>query len=150
VNSRFWLLACALVAAPGCESLWMNQGKLVSVLAAGQVGMFRRQTGEWPQSKSQLVAHGCPELDAGSFEEAVISGPRPPVIDGCQFFVKLNYQFELQSHAPELRMVLRDPTGNLVCNLLVMVPANDGRDMLSPQIRMRTTLWSCPGEGEPW
>jgi hypothetical protein len=150
MNKRYLLLAFVLAASTGCESLWMNQGKLVSVLAAGQVGMFRRQMGQWPQSKSQLVEHGCPELDDSTFDDAVIEGPGMPVIDGCQFFVKLEYQIELQPHAPDLRMVLRDPAGKLVCDLLVIVPPNDGRDMLSPQIRMKTMWWRCPGEGEAW
>jgi hypothetical protein len=150
MHKRNLLLALVLLAAPGCEALWMNEGKVVSVLAAGQVGMFRRQTGQWPQSRNQLIEHGCKDLDAGTLEPAVISGLAEPVPDGCQFFLKLGYGFDLQPEAADLRMVLRDPAGKLVCNLLVIAPPDDGRDTLSPQIKLRTTLFGCPGVGESW
>jgi len=148
MNTRYLMLACVLAATPGCSSLWMNQGKLVSVLAAGQVGMFRRQTGQWPLNKSQLVGHGCRDLDAYT-EDSASSGDWPETkAPGCQFFLRLPYQLDLTPSAANVRMVLRDPAGKLVCDLLVIVPANDGRDALSPQIMMRTTLLGCPGEGK--
>jgi len=118
------------------------------VLAAGQVGKFHRQTGRWPQSKSELVERGCKELDDARLAEAYISGAPEPATAGCQFFVELPYTLELKPRAPDLRIVLRDPAGKLVCRLLVVAPQSDGRDALSPQITLRTTFLACPGEGE--
>lgn len=150
MNTRYLLLAFVLAGAPGCAPLWMKPGKVVSILAAGQVGLFRRQTGQWPQDRNALIEHGCRDLDFYSPRDAEISGSFEAAKAGCQFFIKLKYRFELQSRDANVRMVLRDPAGKLVCDLLVIVPADDGRDALSPQIQMRTTLFGCPGEGKPW
>jgi hypothetical protein len=119
----------------------MNHGKVISVAAAGQVGMFRREVGRWPKDRADLIAHGCLRLDHAT-------GSEPPDEPGCQFFITLPYQLELQSRAENLQMVIRDPSGKLICQLVVVAPRG-AKDSLNPLVVLKTTLFSCPGEGKP-
>lgn len=150
MNSRCLSLVLVLVAGPGCESLSMNDGKFESVMAAGQAGKFHREMGRWPRSQGELITHGCPDLDESRAEVAVIAQAHPPAAPGCQFFVNLPYKVQLEQRDGNLRMVLRDAANKLVCRLEVVVPSFDSARSLLPQVRIRTTMFTCPGEGKPW
>jgi len=140
------LLAGALLAAGGCDSLRMNQGRVTSILAAAQVGAFKREKGIWPTGVGDLVAHECSALD--QYSEVDIDAP-PPRDGECRFFARLPYQFGLRTRGNDAQVELRDPRGKLVCRLVIVVPV-DSALALIPQVELRTTLFTCPGEGKPW
>jgi len=141
---RIALPAALLLAATGCHTLRLNEGRVISVFAAAQAGAFRREMGKWPASIGDLIAYGCPALDAGS--EFAIDAPPPRE---CQFFAKLPYRINLRARAGDMQIELRGPKGKLVCRLMVVVPP-DSAQALIPQVRLRTTLFTCPGEGKSW
>jgi hypothetical protein len=143
---RMALPAALLLATTGCHTLRLNEGRVVSVFAAAQAGAFKREKGRWPAGADDLIHYDCPALDAGS--EFAIDAPPPPEGD-CQFFAKLPYRINLRSRAADMQIELRTPTGKLVCRLVVVVPA-DSAQALIPQVRLRTTLFTCPGEGKSW
>ena len=142
---RAALLAWLLLASTGCDSLRMNEGKITSVLAAAQVGKFKRDKGSWPTGISELIAHGCPGLDDDA--QFVIDAP-PRLVEGCQFFANFPYRLEMTQRAPNLQMESRSAAGKLICRILVIAPANSS-DALIPQVELRTSLFTCPGEGKP-
>jgi hypothetical protein len=143
---RIALLAAILPAASGCHSLRLNQGRITSVFAAAQVGAFKREKGSWPTGIGDLVAHECSALDQD--QEFVIDAPSPR--DGkCQFFARLPYQLVLHPRASDMQVEMRSATGKLVCRLVIVLPA-DSAHALMPQVKLRTTLLTCPGEGKPW
>lgn len=150
MNTRYLLLAFVLVAAPGCESMSMNEGKFNAVMAAGQAGKFRRETGRWPRNQGELIAHGCPALDESRADTAGMRKMRAPPASGCQFFADLPYRLELQPQAADLRMVLRDTADKLVCRLVIVAPPVESTRSLLPQVKIRTTVFTCPGEGKSW
>jgi hypothetical protein len=131
------LLATMLLSAGGCDSLRMNQGRATSFLAAAQMGAFKREQGSWPTTPGDLAAHGCPGLDQNPREGA------------CQFFATLPYQLVLHPRASDMQVEMRSAAGKLVCRLVIVIPAG-GAHALMPQVRLRTTLLTCPGEGKPW
>ena len=135
---RIALLAATLLAATGCQSLQMNKGKVTSILAAAQVGAFKREKGTWPTGIGDLIAYSCPALDTDSGREGE-----------CQFFAKLPYRINLRSRVGDMQIELRDPTGKLVCRLVVIVPPGSAQALI-PQIKLWTTLFTCPGEGKSW
>jgi hypothetical protein len=142
---RAALLASLLLSAAGCDSLRMNEGRVTSVFAAAQVGAYKREKGSWPKGITELIAHGCPALDQDP--EFLLYEP-PPLVEGCQFFVKLPYQLELRPRAGDLQIELRNSKGKLVCRLVAVMPAESTRALI-PQIQLKTTLFACPGEGKP-
>ena len=121
----------------------MNPGKATSVFAAAQVGAFKREKGHWPTDIDELIAHGCPALDQYALSEMV---ERPT--GSCQFFARLPYRLELRPQMNDMKIELRDRKGGLVCRLAVIVPV-DSAEALLPQVQLRTTLFTCPGEGKP-
>ncbi len=70
-----------------------------------------------------------------------------PLVDGCQFFVKLPYQLELRPRAGDLQIELHNSKAKLVCRLIVVVPVESAHALI-PQVKLRTTLFACPGEGK--
>ena len=149
MNTRYLLLVFVLVASPGCESMSMNEGKFNAVMAAGQAGKFRRETGRWPRNQGELIAHGCPALDESRAERAEVGKARPAAT-GCRFFADLPYRLDLQPRAGDLRMVLRDAADKLVCRLVIIAPPVESTRSLLPQVRIKTTVFTCPGEGKSW
>lgn len=143
---RIALLATILLAVTACHSLRLNEGRVTSVFAAAQAGAFKREKGRWPTGIGDLTAYGCPALDAGS--EFAIDAP-PPREGECQFFAKLPYRINLRSRAGDMKFELRTPAGKLVCRLVVVVPPDSAQALLPP-VRLRTTLFTCPGEGKSW
>jgi len=143
---RTALLATLLLTAAGCESLHMNQGRLTSIFAAAQTGAFKRDRGAWPTGIDELIGHACPALDVD--EGFTIDAPPPPPGE-CQFFATLPYRLRLSPRNEDLQMELRDGAGTLVCRLFISVPAESAHALV-PRVELRTTLFTCPGEGEPW
>jgi hypothetical protein len=142
--ARTALLASVMLAAAGCDSLRMNEGRVTSVFAAAQVGAFKREKGKWPTGLPELIAQGCPALDQ---DPEFLIDESLPLVDGCQFFVKLPYQLELRPRAGDLQIELRNSKGKLVCRLVVVVPVESAHALI-PQVKLRTTLFACPGEGK--
>ena len=137
-TARAASLAMVLLAASGCDSLRMNQGRVTSIFAAAQVGAFKRENGSWPTGLGDLVAYECPALDQDSDFEGQ-----------CRFFARLPYQFGLRPRGNDAQIEMRDAGGKLVCRLVIVVPANSALALI-PQVELRTTLFACPGEGKPW
>src|SRR3954469_7325902 len=115
------LLATILLAASGCDALRMNQGRATSILAAAQVGAFKREQGNWPTTTRDLEARGCPALD------------QHPRKGECQFFATLPYQLVLHPRASDMQVEMRSAAGKLVCRLAIVLPA-EGAHALIPQV----------------
>jgi hypothetical protein len=138
------------MSVAGCQMVRPNPGRFQAWVAAAHAGQFHRTFDRWPAEIGELAAFDCPR-----FDEAMAPGetPRndglPPIrADVCAFLVEFPYRIEMISVGRSLGMAFRRADGTVVCKLRVDSPSNEIAAALAPAVRIRTTAYSCPGEGE--
>jgi hypothetical protein len=133
------LLAALLCALPlaACSSLHMNRGRLTAMVSATYAGEFRVDRGHWPTSASELEQYICRASGALSVvdsHEYPCAGPEPAP-----------YRTELRSRGENLDMTLFDAAQRPICRLHLLAPETSG---LGSMMVVRTTVFSCPGDGQ--
>jgi hypothetical protein len=134
----------------GCQAFRPNPGRFQAWVAAAHAGQFHRTFHRWPAEIGELAAFDCPR-----FDEAIATGAArrndglPPIrADVCAFLVEFPYRIEMIAVGRNLGMAFRRVDGTVVCKLRVDSPSNEVAAALAPAVRIRTTAYSCPGEGE--
>ncbi len=142
--------AVLTVSLTGCQMFEPNPGRFQAWVAAAHAGQFHRAFRRWPADIGELAALDCPRFDeAISIDANVDDDGLPPIRDDvCAFLVKFPYQIEMVPDGPNLQMSFRSVDGRVVCKLRVAAPPNDIAAALAPSVRIRTTAFACPGEGE--
>ena len=134
----------------GCQMFRPNPGRFQAWVAAAHAGQFHRAFRRWPANMGELAALDCPRFDEAVPVDAdpALDGLPPVRNDVCAFLVKFPYKIEMSPDGSDLRMVFRSVDGQVMCKLRVAAPANDVAAALAPSVRIRTTAFACPGEGE--
>jgi hypothetical protein len=134
----------------GCQMFRPNPGRFQAWVAAAHAGQFHRAFRRWPADLGELAALDCPRLDEAVpvDTDPALDGLPPIRDDVCAFLVKFPYRIEMSPDGPYLRMVFRSVDGQVMCKLRVATPRNDTAAALAPSVRIRTTAFACPGEGE--
>jgi hypothetical protein len=127
-----------------------NPGRFQAWVAAAHAGQFHRAFQRWPADIGELAALDCPRFDeAVAIDVNAADDGLPPVRDDvCAFLVKFPYRSEMVADGSNLGMAFRGVNGRVVCKLRVAAPPNDVAAALAPSVRIRTTAFACPGEGE--
>jgi hypothetical protein len=138
------------MSVAGCQAFRPNPGRFQAWVAAAHAGQFHRKFHRWPREIGELAALDCPRFDEAM---AVDAAPRddglPPIrADVCAFLVEFPYRIEMIDVGRNLGMEFRRADGTVVCKLRVDSPSNEIAAALAPAVRIRTTAFSCPGEGE--
>ena len=144
-----WLLLAGMLS--GCQLSHLNQGSLQAAAVAAHAGMFHRVNGRWPNDRAELERFDCPAFDDHEFEEAWIDDSPPPATrneSDCRFLAELDYRIDWRPRSHALRMTFQDSNGRRVCKLRVDAPGADSGTALAPMMVIRTTVFSCPGNGE--
>jgi hypothetical protein len=145
----------ALVLA-GCQAFYPNPGRFQAWTAAGLAGQYHRDFHRWPASQADLAAHDCPRIDEGiadfpaaRIESDDVARELPPIrADVCAFLVEFRYRIALRNVGRDLEMTFRGANGDEICKLRVAAPTDDAASALAPGVRITTTIFRCPGEGE--
>ena len=143
------------LALAGCQTFYPNPGRIQAWTAAGLAGQYHRDLHHWPATQADLAEHDCPRIDDGleSFPDVVTEGDAyaalPPIRkDVCAFLVEFPYRIGLRSVGHDLEMEFRAADGHEICTLRVAAPIDDSATALAPGVRITTTIFACPGEGE--
>jgi hypothetical protein len=134
----------------GCQAFRPNPGRFQAWVAAAHAGQFHRAFHRWPAEIGELAAFDCPRFDEAM---AVGATPRddglPPIrADVCAFIVEFPYRIEMIAVGRNLGMAFHRADGTVVCKLRVASPSDEVAAALAPAVRIRTTAFSCPGEGK--
>lgn len=142
--------AVLIASLAGCQMFRPNPGRFQAWVAAAHAGQFHRAFRRWPADIGELAALDCPRFDeAVPIDADVDDDGLPPVRDDvCAFLVKFPYRIDMSADGPNLRMSFRSVDGRVVCKLRVAAPPIDVAASLAPSVRIRTTAFACPGEGE--
>lgn len=141
-GQRLVVFAAAALLA-GCGTFRPNPGRLQAWSAAAHAGQFHRINGRWPADARELASLPCPRLDEMNEQEFLSRAPAAP----CDFVATLPYRIELLTRGESLAMTFRAADGREACKLTVAVPAPNPAT-ISPMVRIHTTVFACPGEGE--
>ncbi len=133
--------SAALLA--GCGTFLPNPGRLQAWSAAAHAGHFHRVHGRWPVDVRELAGLPCPRLDEMSGQPVLAE----PAVAPCDFVATLPYRIVLMPRGAQLAMSFRDARGRETCKLTVVTPERIA-DTISPMVRIHTTVFGCPGEGE--
>ena len=68
--------------------------------------------------------------------------------DVCACRVEFPYRVEMTAVGRDLALSFRRAEGDVVCKLRVAAPSDEVAAALAPAVRIRTTVFACPGEGE--
>jgi hypothetical protein len=135
----------------GCQTFRPNPGRFQAWVAAAHAGQFHRTYHRWPAGIGELAALDCPRFDEAIAmgADAIHDDGLPPIrADVCAFLVGFPYRIEMIAVGRHLGMSFHRVDGTFVCKLRVASPSNDVAAALAPAVRIRTTAFSCPGEGE--
>ena len=141
----------------GCQMFRPNPGRFQAWVAAAHAGQFHRAFRRWPADIGELAALDCPRFDdaMGPVDIGDGAGPAnpldalPPIrADVCAFLVEFPYRIEMRPDGRALSMSFRDVKGNVVCRLRVVAPVDVPGSTLAPGVRIHTSVFACPGEGE--
>jgi hypothetical protein len=143
------------LALAGCQSFYPNPGRIQAWTAAALAGQYHRDLHRWPATQADLAAHDCPRIDDGlsEFPDVVIDVDPVPALppireDVCAFLVEFPYRIALRESGRDLEMTFRGANGAEVCKLRVARPVDDAASALAPGVRITTTIFRCPGEGD--
>jgi hypothetical protein len=133
---RSWAaLSCALPLA-ACSMLSMDQARVAAISSAAHAGDFHLHAGRWPATDLELQQFVCLEearhaaTDAWMYPcDATEAGP---------------YQRQMRIVGQALEMTLLDSGRRPVCRMKLSEPTKGG---LASMMVVRTTLFSCPGDG---
>jgi len=134
----------------GCQAFRPNPGRFQTWVAAAHAGQFHRTFHRWPTEIGELAAFDCPRFDDALAADAhpAHDGLPPIRADVCAFLVGFPYRIDMVAVGRNLGMAFRRADGFVVCKLRVVSPSNEVAAALAPAVRIRTTAFSCPGEGE--
>jgi hypothetical protein len=139
------------MSVAGCQMVRPNPGRFQAWVAAAHAGQFHRTFDRWPAEIGELAAFDCPRFDEAMDASATRIDDRglPPIrADVCAFLVEFPYRIEMIVVGRNLGMAFRRSDGFVVCKLRVASPSNEVAAALAPAVKIRTTAFSCPGEGE--
>jgi hypothetical protein len=134
----------------GCQAFRPNPGRFQAWVAAAHAGQFHRTFHRWPVEIGELAAFDCPRFDeAMGVSAPLLDDGLPPIrADVCAFLVEFPYRIEMIAVGRNLGMSFHRADGIVVCKLSVASPSNEVAAALAPAVKIRTTAFSCPGEGE--
>jgi hypothetical protein len=137
------LLCTVCLGLTGCEALLprADAARVFATQSAAYAGRFRLAYGRWPASVNELEAFMCMSGHADRF------GLEQPT---CDEIVNQPYRTVLMPTGADLRMRYVDSSGESVCTLRIHAPAADADTTVFPMITIRTTVFSCPGDGQDW
>jgi hypothetical protein len=138
------------MSVAGCQAFRPNPGRFQAWVAAAHAGQFHRAFHRWPTEIGELAALDCPRFDeALDVGPPMIDASLPPIrADVCAFLVEFPYRIEMVAVGRNLGMAFWRADGTVVCKLRVALPSNEAAAALSPAVKIHTTAFSCPGEGE--
>jgi len=146
---RYGSIVCAS-GLTACQTPDANPGRLRSLSLGTLAGLFHRVSGRWPFSIEELSATPCPDFDdfpAADLGDSVTPQPaRTPA--ACEFAATFPYQTTLTPVSADLRVNVRQADGTRVCDLTVIAPPAGTGTEITPQVRIKMSAFSCPGEGK--
>ena len=135
--TRSWAaLLCALPLA-ACSMLRMDQARVAAISSAAYAGDFRLRAGRWPATDLELARYVC--LKEGL--RAVLDSRMYP----CDATGPGPYLRKMRIVGEDLEMTLLDAGQRPVCRMKLSEPTKGG---LASLMVVRTTVFSCPGDGQ--
>jgi hypothetical protein len=139
------------LSVAGCQAFRPNPGRFQAWVAAAHAGQFHRTYHRWPTEMGELAVFDCPLFDDAMDADRSLADDNglPPIrSDVCAFLVEFPYRIEMIAVGRNLGMSFRRADGFVVCKLRVALPTNEVSAALAPAVKIHTTAFSCPGEGE--